>query len=71
MQTEFDVILKSSGNQKLNVIKLLITLTDLGLKEAKDLADDPPQIIKKNISKKDAEFLKAKLVEVGAEVEIK
>lgn len=71
VQTEFDVILKSGGAQKLNVVKLLKDLTGLGLKEAKDLVDNAPKTIKEKISKEDAEALKAKLTEAGAEVEIK
>lgn len=71
VQTEFDVILKSGGAQKLNVVKLLKDLTGLGLKEAKELVDTAPKTIKEKISKEDAEALKAKLTEAGAEVEIK
>lgn len=71
VQTEFDVILKSGGPQKLNVVKLLKDLTGLGLKEAKELVDNAPKTIKEKISKEDAEALKAKLTEAGAEVEIK
>lgn len=71
VQTEFDVILKSGGAQKLNVVKLLKDLTGLGLKEAKELVDNAPKTIKEKVSKEDAEALKAKLTEAGAEVEIK
>lgn len=71
VQTEFDVILKSGGAQKLNVVKLLKDLTGLGLKEAKELVDNAPKTIKEKISKEEAEALKAKLVEAGADVEIK
>ncbi len=71
VQTEFDVILKSGGAQKLNVVKLLKDLTGLGLKEAKELVDNAPKTIKEKISKEEAEALKAKLTEAGAEVEIK
>jgi large subunit ribosomal protein L7/L12 len=71
VQTEFDVILKSGGAQKLNVVKLLKDLTGLGLKEAKELVDTAPKTIKEKISKEDAEALKAKLTKAGAEVEIK
>ncbi|MFZ9938709.1 MAG: 50S ribosomal protein L7/L12 [Bacteroidia bacterium] len=70
-QTEFDVILKSGGGQKLNVLKLVKDLTGLGLKEAKDLVDAAPKTLKEKCPKDEAEALKAKLEEVGAEVEIK
>ena len=70
-QTEFDVILKSAGGQKLKVVKLVKDLTGLGLKEAKDLVDAAPKTLKEKCPKDEAEALKAKLEEVGAEVEIK
>ncbi|MCI2082647.1 MAG: 50S ribosomal protein L7/L12 [Bacteroidales bacterium] len=71
-QTEFDVILKSPGQAKLQVIKAVKELTGLGLKEAKDLVDKAPDaVIKEKISKADAEDLKSKLEEAGGEVEIK
>lgn len=70
-QTEFDVILKSSGASKLNVVKVVKDLTGLGLKEAKDLVDGAPQAVKEKVSKAEAEDLAAKLKEAGAEVEIK
>lgn len=70
-KTEFDVILKSAGPQKLQVIKEVRAITGLGLKEAKDLVDNPPKPIKEGVSKKEAEEIKAKLEAVGAEVEIK
>ncbi|MBQ1747906.1 MAG: 50S ribosomal protein L7/L12 [Bacteroidales bacterium] len=70
-KTEFDVILKSAGAQKLQVVKAVKEFTGLGLKEAKDLVDGAPKAVKEKISKADAETLKAKLEEVGAEVEIK
>ncbi len=70
-KTEFDVILKSAGAQKLQVIKEVRAITGLGLKEAKDLVDNPPKPVKEGISKKEAEEIKAKLEAVGAEVEIK
>ncbi|MCX7955108.1 MAG: 50S ribosomal protein L7/L12 [Bacteroidales bacterium] len=70
-KTEFDVILKSAGQAKLQVVKLVKELTGLGLKEAKDLVDQAPKAIKEKISKSEAEELKAKLEEAGAEVEIK
>ena len=70
-QTEFDVILKSAGQGKLNVIKVVKSELGLGLKEAKDLVDGAPATLKEKIAKADAEALKAALEEAGAEVEIK
>ena len=70
-QTEFDVILKSAGAQKLNVVKVVKDLTGLGLKEAKDLVDGAPKAIKEKVDKATAEDLKKKLEDVGAEVEVK
>jgi large subunit ribosomal protein L7/L12 len=70
-QTEFDVILKDAGAGKLNVVKIVKTLTGLGLKEAKDLVDAAPGPIKEKISKEEAEAIKAQLVEAGATVEVK
>lgn len=70
-QTEFDVVLKSAGQAKLGVVKAVKENTGLGLKEAKELVDKAPTTIKEKISKSDAEALKAKLEEAGAEVEIK
>ena len=70
-KTEFDVILKSAGAQKLQVIKEVRAITGLGLKEAKDLVDNPPKPVKEGISKKEPEEIKAKLEAAGAEVEIK
>lgn len=70
-KTEFDVIIKDSGDKKINVIKVIRELTGLGLKEAKDAAEQTPSTIKEGISKADAEAAKAKLEEVGAKVEIK
>ncbi|MBN1561255.1 50S ribosomal protein L7/L12 [candidate division KSB1 bacterium] len=70
-KTEFDVILKSAGAQKIQVIKVVRSLTSLGLKEAKDLVDGAPSEIKKDVSKDEAADIKAKLEEAGAEVEIK
>jgi large subunit ribosomal protein L7/L12 len=70
-QTEFDVILKDAGAGKLNVVKVVKTLTGLGLKEAKDLVDAAPGPVKEKISKEEAEAIKAQLVEAGATVEIK
>ena len=70
-QTEFDVILKSAGQAKLNVIKGVKAELGLGLKEAKDLVDGAPSTVKEKIAKAEAEALKAALEEAGAEVEIK
>ena len=70
-QTEFDVILKSSGAQKIQVIKAVRGLTSLGLKEAKDLVDSAPCEVKKGVTKEEAEEVKAKLEEAGAEIEVK
>lgn len=70
-QTEFDVILNSGGGSKLAVVKLVKELTGLGLKEAKALVDGAPKPIKEKVSKDEAESLKAKLEEAGADVEIK
>lgn len=70
-KTEFDVILKSAGAQKLNVVKVVKDLTGLGLKEAKDLVDGAPKPIKEKVDKATAEDLKKKLEEAGAEVEVK
>lgn len=70
-QTEFDVILKAAGANKINVIKVVRALTSLGLKEAKDLVDGAPGAVKTGISKQEAEEAKKQLVEAGAEVEIK
>ncbi len=70
-KTEFDVILKSAGAGKLNVIKVVREVTGLGLKDAKDLVEAAPKAIKEGISKADADALAAKLTEAGAEVEVK
>ena len=70
-KTEFDVILKDVGPEKIKVIKVVREQTGLGLKEAKEVVDNAPKAIKEGIAKEDAEKIKAKLVEVGAEVEIK
>ena len=70
-QTEFDVILKAAGAQKLNVVKIVKDLTGLGLKEAKDLVDGAPKPIKEKVDKATAEDLKKKLEEAGAEIEVK
>ena len=70
-QTEFDVILTGAGAQKIKVIKVVRELTGLGLKEAKELVDNTPKPVKEGVSKEEAEELKAKLEEVGADVEVK
>jgi large subunit ribosomal protein L7/L12 len=70
-KTSFDVILKSGGAAKLTVVKVVKEMTGLGLKEAKDLVDGAPKPVKEGVSKDEAESLKAKLTEAGAEVEIK
>ena len=70
-KTEFDVILKSAGAEKIKVIKVVREITGLGLKEAKAVVDEAPKTLKEAVSKDDAEAIKAKLAEVGAEVEIK
>ena len=69
-KTAFNVILKSGGASKLNVVKIVKDLTGLGLKEAKELVDGAPKAIKEGVSKAEAEELKTKLTEAGAEVEI-
>lgn len=70
-KTEFDVILKDAGANKINVIKVVREITSLGLKEAKDLVDAAPKPVKEAVSKEEADQIKAKLVEAGAGVEIK
>jgi len=70
-QTEFDVILTSSGEKKINVIKVVRELTSLGLKEAKALVDEAPNPIKEKVNKEEAEAIKAKIEEAGGSVEIK
>ncbi|MCL1837508.1 MAG: 50S ribosomal protein L7/L12 [Treponema sp.] len=70
-QTEFDVILTSAGEKKINVIKVVRELTSLGLKEAKDLVDGAPNAVKEGVSKEEAEKVSAQLKEVGAEIEVK
>ena len=69
-KTAFNVILKSGGASKLNVVKIVKDLTGLGLKEAKELVDGAPKAIKEGVTKAEAEELKNKLTEAGAEVEI-
>ncbi len=70
-KTEFDVVLVSAGEKKINVIKAVRELTSLGLKEAKALVDEAPNAVKEGISKEAAEEVKAKLEEAGATVELK
>ena len=70
-KTAFNVILKAAGPNKLNVVKIVKDLTGLGLKEAKDLVDGAPKPLKEGVSKAEAEDLKTKLTEAGAEVEVK
>lgn len=70
-KTDFDVILKSFGSQKIQVIKVVRAVTGLGLKEAKDLVEGVPKPVKEGIPKQEAEDVKSKLEEVGAEVEVK
>ncbi len=69
-KTAFDVILKSAGASKLGVVKLVKDLTGLGLKEAKELVDGAPKPLKTGVSKAEAEDIRAKLVEAGADVEV-
>jgi large subunit ribosomal protein L7/L12 len=70
-KTEFDVVLTAVGDKKIQVIKVVRELTSLGLKEAKELVDGAPSSVKEGVSKDDAEAAKAKLEEVGAQIEIK
>ena len=70
-KTEFDVILKAAGANKIGVIKVVRALTSLGLKEAKDLVDGAPQPVKSAVSKDEAEEARKQLAEAGAEVEVK
>jgi len=69
-KTEFAVVLKSAGDKKINVIKIVREITNLGLKEAKDLVDSVPKPVKEKITKEEAEAIKAKFEEVGATVEL-
>ena len=71
VQTEFDVVLNSYGENKVAVIKVVRTITGLGLKEAKDLVEGAPKTVKEGVSKDDSEELKKQLEEAGASVEIK
>ena len=70
-KTEFDVVRKSAGANKVAVIKAVKEITGLGLKEAKEIVDGAPKTLKEAVSKDDAEAMKAKLTEAGAEVEVK
>ncbi|WP_010244902.1 50S ribosomal protein L7/L12 [Acetivibrio cellulolyticus] len=70
-KTEFDVILKDAGADKIKVIKVVREITGLGLKEAKDLVDGAPKTVKENVAKADADAMVAKFKEVGATVEVK
>ncbi len=70
-KTDFDIILKSVGPKKINVIKVVREVTDLGLKEAKAVVDAAPGEVKKGVSKEESEEIKKKFEEVGAEIEIK
>ena len=70
-KTEFDVVLKSAGANKIGVIKVVRALTGLGLKEAKEIVDNAPKTLKEAVSKDDAEKIAAELKEAGAEVEVK
>lgn len=70
-QTDFDVILTSSGDKKINVIKVVREITGLGLKEAKALVDEAPNAVKEKVSKEEAEEIKAKIEEAGGSVEVK
>lgn len=70
-QTEFDVILSAVGDKKIQVIKVVRSVTSLGLKEAKDLVDGAPKPVKEGVSKEEAEKVKAALEEVGAQVDLK
>ncbi len=70
-QTEFDVMLQSFGDKKINVIKVVRSVTSLGLKEAKDLVESAPVAVKEAVGKEEAEEVKTKLEEAGAQVEIK
>ena len=70
-KSEYDVVLKAAGQQKINVIKAVRAVTDLGLKEAKELVDSAPKSIKEGVSESEANEIKAQLEEAGAEVELK
>ncbi|NLI14934.1 MAG: 50S ribosomal protein L7/L12 [candidate division Zixibacteria bacterium] len=70
-KTEFNVVIESAGDKKIQVIKVVRELTNLGLKEAKDLVDGAPGVVKEGVTKEEAEAIKAKLQEAGATVTIK
>ncbi len=70
-KTSFNIELKAAGDQKINVIKMVREVTGLGLKEAKDMVDGAPKIVKENVKKEEAEEIRKKLSEVGATVELK
>ena len=70
-KTEFNVVLTAAGANKINVIKVVRELTGLGLKEAKELVDNPPKAVKEAVSKEEAEEIRKKLAEAGADVEVK
>ena len=70
-QTEFDVILQAAGGNKINVIKVVREVTELGLKEAKDLVEAAPKAVKEGVSKEEAETVRQKLADAGATVEVK
>ena len=70
-KTDFDVVLTAAGQQKINVIKAVRAITDLGLKEAKELVDSAPKSIKEGVSESEANEIKSQLEEAGAEVELK
>jgi len=70
-KTEFDVVLTAAGDNKINAIKEVRAITGLGLKEAKDLVEGAPKVIKEGVAKKDAEEMKKKLEAIGAKVELK
>ena len=70
-KTSFNIELKAAGNQKINVIKVVREVTGFGLKEAKDLVDGAPKIVKENVKKEEAEAIRKKLSEAGATVELK
>ena len=70
-KTEFDVVLKAAGAEKIKVIKVVREITGLGLKEAKEIVDGAPNAVKEGVSKEEAEKIKASLKEVGADVEVK
>lgn len=70
-KTEFDVVLKSAGDNKIKVVKAVKEITELGLKEAKAIVDEAPKTVKEKVSKEESETIKKKLEELGAQVEIK